>query len=119
MPIQVDISRLHRLVMIVARGDVTPAEIRRQTDDLIDADVIRFAKIVDVSGVKSAFTRGQVNRIAASLRKAPDSQGPVAFVVDPDREGFAHAFADAVKCDRLIGLFRSIHEARQWVRPQV
>jgi hypothetical protein len=44
MPIQVDISLLDRLVMIVARGKVLPAEIRRKTDELVVADVIQFGK---------------------------------------------------------------------------
>jgi hypothetical protein len=117
MPIQMDISRLHRLVMIVARGAVSAEEIRRKTDELAGADVVHFGKIVDVSGVSSVFTKGQVRRIAAALRKTPGSQGPVAFVVNPEAEGIARAFADILKCDRLIRLFRSIHDARRWAQP--
>ena len=117
MPIQLDISRIHRLVMIVVRGQVTHEEIRRKTGELVDADVVAFGKIVDVSGLSCDLAPGQVKRIAAALRKTPDAQGPVAFVVNPDRAGLAEAFANVVKCERLIGLFRSLHEARRWVQP--
>ncbi len=121
MPIQIDISRLDRLVLIVARGSLSSDEIRRKTHELVDAKVTPYGKIVDVSGVSSEVTKGQVNRIAAMLRKASPTQGKVAFVINPDinpeRKGFGHAFAEAVKCDKLIRIFRSIHDARDWVRP--
>ena len=38
-------------------------------------------------------------------------------MINPEREGFAQVFADIVKCDRLVKLFRSIHEARKWAQP--
>ena len=36
----------------------------------------------------------------------------MAFVINPDRIGFADVFADVTQGERPIQLFRSLHEAR-------
>ena len=117
MPYHLDISRLDRLVVIVARGHVTPDDFVGATKQLIAAGVPHYAKIIDVSGATSELTKTQVEGIAKLLRDDPDtgSRGPVAFVIDPNREGFANAFADVTKSDRPVKLFESIHEARKWI----
>jgi hypothetical protein len=113
-----DILRLDRLVVIVARGHVTAEEIAKNTKTLIAADVPGFAKIIDVAGSASDLTREQVQRIADMLRGGPDSpsRGPVAFVVNPARQGFAEAFAEVTQGDRPIELFTSLHAARRWLK---
>ena len=40
---------------------------------------------------------------------------PVAFVINPDRIGFANVFADVTQGERPIQLFRNLHEARTWL----
>ena len=54
---------------------------------------------------------------AALLRGDPQdrTRGPVAFVVNPDRKGFADAFASVTKGERPIQLFRSLRAARTWL----
>jgi hypothetical protein len=51
-----------------------------------------------LSGVLLSHPRGavQVDKIATLLRGDPKdrTRGPVAFVVNPDRKGFADAFAE-------------------------
>lgn len=118
MPIYMDVLRIERLVVIVARGHVTAEEIAANTRTLIDADVPGFAKIIDVAGSASDLTRDQVQRIADMLRGGPDSpsRGPVAFVVNPARKGFAEAFAEVTRGDRPIELFTSLHAARSWLK---
>ena len=117
MPIHMDISPIHRLVIIVARGQVTPDEINRAVQELVEAGVPHFGKIIDVSVATSDLTKEQVERMAALLRGRPDeaSRGPVAFVINPNRVGFANAFADVTKGDRPVRLFRSLHDARRWL----
>jgi len=70
-----------------------------------------------VSQAKSELTREQVQKVADLLRGAPGdtSRGPVAFVINPDRIGFADVFADVTQGERPIELFRSLHEARAWL----
>ncbi len=118
MPIYTDIMPLDRVVVIVARGHVSVDEIAESTRKLVEANVPGYAKIIDVTGSTSNLTREQVNGMAAMLRGGRDvaARGPVAFVVDPARSGFADSFAEASEGDRPVRLFRSLHEARKWLK---
>jgi hypothetical protein len=117
MSLHMDISPLHRLVVIVARGHITAEEISATKQQLVEANVRAYAKIIDVSQAKSELTREQVQNVADLLRGAPGDapRGPVAFVINPDRIGFANVFADVTQGERPIQLFRSLHEARAWL----
>jgi len=112
-----DISPLHRLVVIVARDHVAAEEIAATTRQFVDAKGPAYAKIIDVSQAKSDLTHEQVQKVADLLRGAPGdtSRGPVAFVINPDRIGFADMFVDVTQGERPIELFRSLHEARAWL----
>jgi hypothetical protein len=117
MPLHMDISPLHRMVVIVARGHITAEEIAAIKRQLVEANVREYAKIIDASQGTSELTREQVQNVADLLRGAPGgtSRGPVAFIVNPDRIGFANVFTDITKGERPIQLFRSLHEARAWL----
>ncbi len=115
MPIHMDIVPIDRLVVIVARGHATGEEIAATARELHEANVPGYAKILDVSGSKSELTPEQVDRVAALFRGDGPNRGPVAFVINPDRRGFAEAFAGATEAERPIKLFRSLHEARRWL----
>jgi hypothetical protein len=117
MPIFMEVSRIDRTVLIVAQGELSHDDIRKVTQDLIDANVATFGKIIDMFASKSNLSKEQVAEIAAMLRTGPGSEarGPAAYVINPDRVDFAHSFAEASKSDRPIKLFTSLHEARRWV----
>jgi hypothetical protein len=116
MPVYLEISRLHRTVTIVARGEITPDEIRGAAQQLADAHVRPFAKIVEVAGATTEFTPEQIARLAQMLRGAPDEQrGPVAFIVDPVHTAFPQAFVEHTKSEGPITLFKSLREARDWL----
>jgi hypothetical protein len=118
MPFRMDISRLDRVVIIVAHGHITPDEIASTIQTLAEAKVADFGKIVDISQAKSDLTHEQVEKVAALLRGPPGDtpRGPVAFVINPDRTGVAADFADVTQAERPISLFRSIHQARAWLQ---
>ncbi len=117
MPIYMEISRLHRTVTIVARGKIAAEEIYTMAQRLADAHVRPFAKILEVAGAKTEWTEGQIAKIAELLRRPSDEKrGPVAFIIDPDRIGFPHAFAKMTAGDGPISLFKSLHEARDWLQ---
>ena len=116
MPINMDISPIDRMVVIAAIGHVTPEEIAGNTQALVAANVPHYGKIIDVSLATSDLTKEQVDRIAAMLRGDPGSgRGPVAFVINPDRVGFAHVFADVTQGERPVALCRTLREARAWL----
>ncbi len=116
MPVYVEISKLHRTVTIVARGKITPDEVRGVVQQLADANVRSFAKIVEGAGAHTEWTPEQVVRIAALLRgDVSEKRGPVAFIVDPNRGEFARAFAEHTQGEGPISLFKGLREARDWL----
>lgn len=115
MPIYMDIDRLRRVVTIVAQGNISNDEIRSNTEELVKANVPSFAKIIDTYAATSSLTKEQVELIASMLRNEQGPRGPVAYVINPSRVGFAHSHADATKSERPIKLFTSLHEARRWI----
>jgi hypothetical protein len=115
MPIYVEISRLHRCVTIVARGQLLPDEIMGAARQLFEAEVPQFAKLVDVAAANAEVSPEQIQRIAELLRGGPDvKRGPVAFLISPDKGEFARAFA-ATQGERPVSVFRSLREARAWL----
>ena len=116
MPIYMEISRLHRTVTIVARGKIAPEEVRGMAQQLADARVRPFAKVVDIASAISELTPEQIARVADLLRgDGSEKRGPVAFIVDPERGTFAQAFARQTEAEGPINLFKSLHEARAWL----
>ncbi len=117
MPLHMDIVPIQRLVVIVAHGEVTSDDLANNVKELIAANVAHFAKIIDVSTSHWVLTQEQIDAIAETLRGDPhsDMRGPVAFIVRPEDEGFAHAFAGITEGDRPVRLFHSLHQARRWL----
>jgi hypothetical protein len=116
VPVYMEISRLHRTVTLVARGKITPDEIRGMAQQLAEANVRSFAKIVEVAGATTEFSYDQVVRVSEFLRGAStEKRGPVAFIVDPNRTGFPEAFAKQTVGEGPISLFTSLREARTWL----
>jgi hypothetical protein len=116
VPIYMEISRLHRTVTIVARGRISPDEIRGMAQQLAEANVRSFAKVIEVMGATTEFTPEQVVRLAEFLRgSSGEKRGPVAFVVNRERHVFPRAFATATEGDGPVNLFTSLREARDWL----
>jgi hypothetical protein len=117
MPVYMEISRLHRTVTIVARGTISPEEIRSTSQQLADAKVRPFAKLVEVAGATTEWTPEQLARMAQLFRGASSEQrGPIAFIIDPAHTTFPQAYADLTKGDGPIDLFTSLGDARAWLR---
>ena len=115
MPIYMEISRLHRTVTIVARGQLDAEEIRGMALKLVEAKVRSFAKILEVGSATTEFTVEQLERLSTLLRgNSTEARGPIAFVVDAQRGGFARAFAQQTQSEGPIRLFTSLREARAW-----
>src|SRR5471032_3190569 len=116
MPVYIEISRLHRTVTIVARGTISPDEIRGVAQQLAGANVRAFAKIVEVAGATTEWTPEQVARVAQMLRGASsEKRGPVAFIIDPDRTAFPTAFVEMTKGEGPIEMFKGLRDARDWL----
>jgi hypothetical protein len=88
-----EISPLHRLVTIVARGTVSGEEVRGTAQKLVDARVRRFAKIVEVASSTFSFEPADIVALAQTLRADADGRGPIAFVVRDMNQPFPRMFA--------------------------
>jgi hypothetical protein len=115
MPVYVEISPLHRLVTIVARGKLTSDEVRGAAQKLADARVRRFAKIVEVAGAYLDLTPGDLMQLAQILRGDPDKRGPIAFVVARGRGEFARQFAAMTAKEGPVDVFQKLQDARTWI----
>jgi hypothetical protein len=115
MPIYMEISPLHRLVTIVARGAVSGDEVRNTAQKLAEARVRRFAKIVEVAGASFVFEPADILALAQTLRADADGRGPIAFVVRDMNQPFPRMFATQTAHEGPVDLFKSLHEARAWV----
>jgi len=117
MPVYTNIDRLQQTVTMVAHGTVSNQEIRDVTQELIEAAVPEYGKIIDTSAAISSLSKEQVDAIAEMLRQGPgyERRGPVAYVVNADRIGFAQRFAEASSADRPLRLFTSLRAAREWI----
>jgi hypothetical protein len=115
MPIYMEISPLHRLVTIVARGNVTGDEVRGTAQKLADARVRRFAKIVEVASASFTFEPADIVGLAQTMRADADGRGPIAFVVRDMNQPFPRMFATQTAHEGPVDLFKSLHEARAWV----
>lgn len=118
MPIHLEIYHPDRIVVGVARGEVTLAEFGGFVRDLAMAGVMHYRKIIDVTSAKSAaIGKDELLAADAQLRQlSPNRQrGPLALVVDPERGELAQAFKALAADDRPVEVFRSLREARAWL----
>jgi hypothetical protein len=115
MPIYMEISPLHRLVTLVARGTVSGEEVRGTAQKLADAQVRRFAKIVEVASGTFSFEPADILALAQTLRADADGRGPIAFVVRDMNQPFPRMFATQTAHEGPVDLFKSLHDARAWI----
>jgi hypothetical protein len=117
MPIHLDISDLHRLVIAVVLGEVTPDDIAEVVREFQKSERHHFGKIIDTTAGSSAIDENRLAAIAAFARADPRaaSRGPLAFVVDPKRGEIVTKFAEMTASERPVKVFTSLREARKWV----
>lgn len=117
MSIQVEIHHPDRIVVAVARGEITLQDLVRALAEFAKSGAFHYRKIFDVTGAKPAMTKEEVVGFIEHVRKQPRDKplGLIAFVADPKGNEFARLFAEMVGNERPVQIFRSIHEARRWL----
>ncbi len=121
MPIQMEIFHPDRLVLGVGRGVVTAAEYGKFLADILQAGVVHYRKIIDVTAASPAqLGTDLLLTFDASLRAAGNiRRGPIALVTDPQRNtGIAQVFKAMTSSARPVEVFQSIHDARKWLAKQ-
>jgi hypothetical protein len=114
VPIYIEISHLHRTATFVARGSISPDELRAAAEQLLDARVPHYAKLLDLSA--AVIDAGLAEGIATLMRaRHTDKRGPMALLIDPGHDQFARAFAATQSSHRPVSLFTSLRQARDWL----
>jgi hypothetical protein len=117
MPFKLDIFPPDRMVVAVARGDITLEDLAQLVKELIETGTLPYRKIIDITSATSTIGREQLEGIAERLRSAPvlRPRGPLAIVADGTRGEFARLFMSLTSEERPVQVFRSIHDARRWL----
>ena len=117
MPIQLEIFHPDRILVVIARGNVTLEEYRDLLAEIVKAGVVHYRKIIDSAGAESDAINLDVLLKADAMTRNLGSRprGPLALVVDRSRGDMARAFQEQ-STDRPVGVFGSIHDARAWLR---
>ncbi|TAJ83885.1 hypothetical protein [Reyranella sp.] len=117
MPFKLDIFAPDRIVVGVARGDISATDLAAFVKEMIDAGVLHYRKIIDITSATSSMGQEELSAIAERLRSAPvlKPRGPLAIVADHKRGELARLFMSMTSDKRPVEVFRSIHEARRWL----
>ena len=118
MSLHWSVSHPQRLVIAIAKGEVTAEQVRKYLTDIFAQGAGPYRKMFDVSQTDTAFDDSVLKGFAETVRHhaAAGPIGPIAIVALSD-ESFRQAgvFAAAATVDRPIKIFREQHEARRWL----
>lgn len=117
MPFKVDIFPPDRMVVAVARGEISLADLMMLVKELVDSGTLPYRKIIDITSATSAIGQGELETIAERLRSVPVARprGPLAIVADGNRGELGRLFMSLTSDERPVQVFRSIHDARKWL----
>ncbi len=117
MPLTLDIFPPDRMAVVVARGEISLADLTTLVKQLIDSGTLSYRKIFDITSATSAIGEDELETIAERLRSVPLTRprGPLAIVADSERGELARLFMSLTLDERPVQVFRSIHEARKWL----
>jgi hypothetical protein len=117
MPFKLDIFSPDRMVVAVARGEISLADLMMLVKELVDSGTLPYRKIIDITSATSAIGKDELESIAERLRSVPllRPRGPLAIVADGDRGELGRLFMSLTSAERPVQVFRSIHDARKWL----
>jgi hypothetical protein len=117
MPFKIDIFPPDRMVVAVARGEISLTDLMMLVKELVDSGTLPYRKIIDITSATSAIGEAELESIAERLRSVPllRPRGPLAIVADGDRGELGRLFMSLTSDERPVQVFRSIHEARKWL----
>ena len=121
MPVHWTVSHPQRLVVAVAKDQVTVADIEQYFAGVTAEGGMSYRKIFEITHTPMALSEENLKVLGQRVMfYAQHGQiGPVAIVAASD-ESFAQAqtFAAAATTRRPLAIFRELHAARQWLDTQ-
>jgi hypothetical protein len=122
MPVHWTISHPSKLVVAVAKQDVTVADIEKYFAGVTAAGGMSYRKIFEITHTPSALSEENVRALGKRVvYYAQHGQvGPVAIVASTE-ESFVQAqlFASTASVSRPLMIFRELHSARRWLDGQL
>ena len=117
MAFKIEIFPPDRIIVAVARGEVTMVDLQAFVAELIQSGTLHYRKIIDITSATSSIGKDELAAAAERLRAHPQlkPRGPLAIVADPKRGELARMFTAMTADERPVQVFRSIHEARKWL----
>ena len=122
MPVHWTVSHPSRLVVAIAKDDVTPADIERYFAGITADGAMAYAKIFEITHTPAALNEDNLKALGKRvIDYAKHGQiGPVAIVAASDESYHAaKVFADAAQVRRPLAIFRELHAAREWLDAQL
>jgi hypothetical protein len=121
MPVHWTVSHPQRLVVAVAKGEVSVADIEQYFAGVTAEGGMSYRKIFEITHTPRALSEENLKALGRRVVfYAQHGQlGPVAIVAASD-ESYAQAriFAESAKVSRPLQIFRELHVARQWLDAQ-
>lgn len=121
MPVHWTISHANRLVVAVAKDEVTVSDIEKYFAGITADGAMAYRKIFEITHTPMALSEENLRALGQRvvLYAQHGQIGPVAIVAASD-ESFAQAqiFAAAATARRPLAIFRELHAARHWLDAQ-
>ena len=118
MPLQWTVSHPAKLVIALAKGQVSEAEAQRYFADLVGQRALPYRKLFQLDGSTTMLDTLMIDSFVAAVSdpQARASLGPIAIVVDDeDAARKAQRFAAGAIAERPLRIFRDGREARRWL----
>jgi hypothetical protein len=121
MPIHLEFFPPDRILVGVARGDVSLEEYQAFLVEVVQKNLLHYRKIIDITSASTSTMNIDTfiafeKRLSAFADKR--ARGPLAIVVEPGKLERAQAFKAMTSQDRPVEAFTSLREARLWLMKQ-
>jgi hypothetical protein len=119
MPVHWTVSHSQRLVVAVAKDQVTVADIEQYFAGVTADGAMAYRKIFEITPMALSDENLKALGQRVMFYAQHGQIGPLAIVASSD-ESFAQAqtFAAAAPARRPLAIFRELHAARQWLDAQ-
>ena len=117
MPIRLTINQPERLVLGIARGDVTIGDLAAFTREVAQAGLLHYRKLIDFTDGVPRLSERELEALATVLRDLETARprGPLAIVASTNHGSFGQFFAEIDSEARPVRVFKSLREARPWL----
>jgi hypothetical protein len=121
MPVHWTIDSKHRLMTVVAEGDVTRPEFEAYLDVIDNAELYTYRKLFDGGAADTSMGAENILAVGVRMRSAHQTRavGPLAVVVPEDKIAMvSRVLGMLAAADRPMRVFHEAGPARDWILKQ-